>query len=244
MGRDVDYYAMDLSQSELRSCVDALSGFQFNHVRCHGLLGTFDEARWWLQTLGIVERPKCLLSLGSSIGNMPTSEAVSFLSGFVDVLRCQRIEVGGYSVKPDSFMVVGLDSCTSDDRVRSAYDDPYKLNARFLLNSLAHANVVLGYEAFRWREWEVYGEWINWGYHQSLVPNTDVVFEGVRIKAGEKVHIVQSQKYDGKDKKQLWDEVGLKEVRGWPSQDPRFGILPLFQPDSLDHFSSPGRNTG
>ena len=65
-GRDVDYYALDLSREELDRTLRQVPTFR--HVRTHGLLGTYDDGREWLKTPSIARRRKCVMSLGSSIG--------------------------------------------------------------------------------------------------------------------------------------------------------------------------------
>ena len=57
MDRTVDYYALDLSPAEVRSSLDAMSLHPFKHVRCHGLIGTFDDARSWLQSIQTLTGP-------------------------------------------------------------------------------------------------------------------------------------------------------------------------------------------
>ena len=66
-GKEVDYYALDLSITELKRTLALVPRFQ--NVKCHGLHGTYDDSLAWLKSAGIVSRPKCILSLGSSIGN-------------------------------------------------------------------------------------------------------------------------------------------------------------------------------
>lgn len=65
-GKDVDYYALDLSLKELERTLAQLPSY--NHVRAHGLLGTYDDGREWLKNPSNSSRQKCILSLGSSIG--------------------------------------------------------------------------------------------------------------------------------------------------------------------------------
>lgn len=68
-GKDVDYYALDLSLKELRRTLEQLP--QFGHVKCHGLHGTYDDGLEWLKLPKNQVRPKCVMSLGSSIGQLP-----------------------------------------------------------------------------------------------------------------------------------------------------------------------------
>jgi uncharacterized SAM-dependent methyltransferase len=65
-GKEIDYFALDLSRAELERTLAQVPPFK--HVRCHGLWGTYDDGREWLQSPEVAARPKCILSLGSSIG--------------------------------------------------------------------------------------------------------------------------------------------------------------------------------
>lgn len=65
-GKDIDYYALDLSLKELHRTLEQVPAFK--HVRCHGLHGTYDDGLDWLKTPENIARPKCVMSLGSSIG--------------------------------------------------------------------------------------------------------------------------------------------------------------------------------
>jgi uncharacterized SAM-dependent methyltransferase len=80
-GKEIDYYALDLSLKELERTLAAVP--QFRGVRCHGLHGTYDDGLAWLKSNGIASRPKCILSLGSSIGTYYLSP---FL-GYTDNLK-------------------------------------------------------------------------------------------------------------------------------------------------------------
>ncbi|GAW25536.1 putative DUF323 domain-containing protein [Rosellinia necatrix] len=102
-GKEIDYYALDLSEQELYRTLAQLPVFQ--HVRCHGLLGTYDDGREWLRSPSLSARHKCILHMGSSIGNFSPADAALFLQGFVDVLR------------PQDNMLIGVDSCTDPSRV-------------------------------------------------------------------------------------------------------------------------------
>ena len=64
--KDIDYYALDLSLKELKRTLEQVPTFQ--HVRCHGLHGTYDDGLDWLKLPENSFRPKCVMSLGSSIG--------------------------------------------------------------------------------------------------------------------------------------------------------------------------------
>lgn len=66
-GKEIDYYALDVSLRELKRTLSAVP--EYKHVKCHGLHGTYNDGLAWLKSMGIASRPKCILSLGSSIGD-------------------------------------------------------------------------------------------------------------------------------------------------------------------------------
>lgn len=99
-GKSIDYYALDLSLRELERTLEQVPEFQ--HVRCHGLHGTYDDGLAWLKLPENSSKPKCVLSMGSSIGlflepispavnlpyagNFQRQAASSFLKSFSEVL--------------------------------------------------------------------------------------------------------------------------------------------------------------
>lgn len=122
-GKEIDYYALDLSREELERTLAQVPSYK--HVKCHGLLGTYDDGRDWLKNPENTSRQKCILHLGSSIGkfgyglnwvkeisdtiispgNFNRSEAATFLKGFSDVLG------------PNDKMLIGVDACNDPARV-------------------------------------------------------------------------------------------------------------------------------
>lgn len=64
--KSIDYYALDLSQKELERTLAHVPDFKF--VSCHGLLGTYDDGLTWLKQPARLGRTKCIIHLGSSIG--------------------------------------------------------------------------------------------------------------------------------------------------------------------------------
>ena len=234
-GRSIDYFALDLCLSTLQLNLSTISHYGFTHLRCHGLLGTYDDLHTWLKLPKNIQRPKCLISLGSSIGNFTRPEAAKFLAGFADTLRRQDTWPEDHRIEQESSIIIGLDTCISGDKVRAAYKDPLRLNERFILNALEHANFVLGYEAFRIQDWTLQSEWDepNRCLTQYLVPLINVRFEDVCLKAGERVHVSDSYKYDDVQKAQLWKKAGVKEVELWRSRDGCSGKLLLIPARSM-----------
>jgi uncharacterized SAM-dependent methyltransferase len=64
--KSIHYYALDLSKRELERTLSSVP--RFEHVVCHGLLGTYDDGLEWIRSGCNASWPKCIMSLGSSIG--------------------------------------------------------------------------------------------------------------------------------------------------------------------------------
>ncbi|ROW07614.1 hypothetical protein VPNG_06793 [Cytospora leucostoma] len=207
--KSVDYYALDLSSSELQRTLSDIHPENFEYVRCHGLLGTYDDGKRWLRAEEQATRPKCILSLGSTIGSEERPEAARFLRSFADAMTVTP----GFGAR--TLFVVGVDGCKSGAAVWRAYNDEGGRNRRFILNLLLHANSILGYDAFDLEAWSVRGEWNEaQGCHdQYLIPKKEVYIEGVNFFAGQKVFVVSSYKYDDEEQTVLWKAAGLQLMK-------------------------------
>lgn len=205
--KDIDYYALDLSHPELERTLSAVDG-SYKHVRCHGLLGTYDDGLSWLKKTENINKPKCILWMGSSIGNLNREEAAGFLNSFSNVLQTG-----------DS-LLVGIDACQDKDRVFHAYNDKEGKTHEFVLNGLSHANKLVGKEVFNKSEWQVIGEYDTAaGRHQAFYsPMKDVYVENVLVKKGERIRVEESYKYSPLQSSELWQKAGLAPVA-------RFGNL-------------------
>ncbi|SPO05828.1 related to TAD2 - tRNA-specific adenosine deaminase 2 [Cephalotrichum gorgonifer] len=219
-GKEIEYYALDLSRTELERTLAQVPPFE--NVVCRGLLGTYDDGREWLKQPGVVDRPKFILSLGSSIGNFDRSAAASFLGGFADTLG------------PSDGMLLGVDACANPAKVYHAYNDSEGLTHQFILNGLSHANEVLGSDVFDEKKWKVIGEYVHddqGGRHQAFYsPREDTVVLGQLIHSWERIQVEQSLKYSAEESSQLWDAAGLTEVAYW-SRGNEYGLHLLKKTD-------------
>ncbi|PYH94932.1 N-methyltransferase [Aspergillus ellipticus CBS 707.79] len=199
VGKNVDYYALDLSLSELERTFSEVSIDQYHHVDLHGLHGTYDDALSWLNNPENRESPTVILSMGSSLGNFDRSSASKFLSQYSKILG------------PSDLMIIGLDSCVDSDKVYKAYNDSKGITRQFYENGLVHANSVLGYEAFKPDEWNVETDYdIVEGRHQAFyVPTRDVTINGILLPKGERLIFEEAFKYDARQCEELWHEAGF-----------------------------------
>lgn len=241
-GKQVDYYALDLDRAELeRTLGQLVEAGRFEHVRCHGLHGTYDDGRAWIARPENAGRPRCVLSLGSTLGSSSPAEAAAFLKSWADTLRAgddssrRRSGDAAGSVPSASRIILGLDGCQDAARVCAAYNDPDGVNARFVLNALDHANAQLGHREFDARDWAVEGQWDAEGrrHVQYAVPrmNADIIFPhetdpaAVAVRAGERVLVVSSYKFDGGDLARMWRESGLGVAGEYLSPDGSYGAF-------------------
>lgn len=201
----VDYYALDLSLPELERTLAQVPANEYQHVRCHGLWGTYDDGLAWLQDPKNALRSKVVVSMGSSIGNFERDSAAGFLKGFAEVLS------------EDDAMLIGIDACTDPRRVHEAYNDGQGVTHRFTMNGLKHANSILGNETFDLDIWEAIGLYDTVGSrHQAFVfPSRDVAIFGTQIKAGEHIRIEESYKYSTQHRAALFDDSGFDERQRW-----------------------------
>ncbi|RFU28267.1 hypothetical protein B7463_g8076, partial [Scytalidium lignicola] len=214
LGKDIDYYALDLSEKELRRTIEQVPAF--NHVKCHGLLGTYDDGLEWLKNPANASRTKCVMSLGSSIGNFHRHEAVNFLRGFSKALQ------------PSDFFLIGLDATNDPKKVYHAYNDSEGVTHEFVLNGLVHANRLLGEEVFHLDDWKVIGEYVydhEGGRHQAFYsPSRNIQFKDLSFEAGERIQVEQSLKYSLEEAAQLWEAAGLKEVDRWSASSDAYNL--------------------
>ncbi|KAJ5371067.1 Ergothioneine biosynthesis protein 1 [Penicillium cataractarum] len=197
--KQVDYYALDLSLVELQRTFSEISPEGFNYVGLHGLHGTYDDALLWLKNPENRTRPTVVLSMGSSLGNFDRAAAADFLGGFSKALG------------PADFLLIGLDACKTPEKVYRAYNDSQGVTQQFYENGLAHANSVLGFEAFKASEWEIITGYdkVN-GRHQAFYsPKVDVTINDIQIPRGEKLIFEEAYKYGIDEREELCRNAGL-----------------------------------
>lgn len=209
-GKDVDYHAPDLDQNELARTLEERGPIGYRHVRCHGLLGTYDDGRAWLSQAGNTNRPKAILSLGSTIDGITRFEATRFLREWSSTLQ----RSGTKSRSQDCQVIIGLDANTDGAAVWNAYND-FAGDNRRVMETLSHANHDLGYEAFPPFEWLVEGVWdaLDKCHNQYVVPLKDVILEGTFHRNGERILICQSYKWDHVERNRLWQRSDLSEKK-------------------------------
>ncbi|KAJ5654243.1 Ergothioneine biosynthesis protein 1 [Penicillium lividum] len=226
----VDYYALDLSLTELQRTFSEISPESFTYVGFHGLHGTYDDAHDWLNNPKNRTRPTVVLSMGSSIGNFSRSDAANFLGGFSKLLG------------PSDFLLIGVDACKDPEKVYRAYNDSQGVTREFYENGLRHANTVLGFEAFRPSDWEVVTEYNTAsGCHQAFYsPKVDVVINDIAIRKGEKLKFEEAYKYSRDERDELCRGAGLIPQMEFGNSEDNYHIH-LLSPAALDVPTQPSQ---
>lgn len=170
-----------------------------------GLHGTYDDGAVWLTSPHIANYPKCIISLGSSIGNFERQAGADFVKQFADILQ------------PGDSMLIGLDGCKDPERVYHAYNDRDDVTHQFILNGLKHANRLLQTEAFNFQIWRVVGEFdAAAGRHHAFVsPTEDTIIDGVPIKRDERIRIEESYKFSPDEVVGLFEYARLSHGTCW-----------------------------
>ncbi|KIX08574.1 uncharacterized protein Z518_03230 [Rhinocladiella mackenziei CBS 650.93] len=197
--KEIEYCALDVSLSELKRTFSLLDIKAYQYVTFRALHGTYDDALSWLANSRRDDKTVCVMTMGSSMGNLTPEGAAKFLADFEKVLA------------PSDLVLVGLDSCQQPDRIYRAYNDPQRVTERFYRNGLAHANNILGYEAFKQDEWEVeglYDEKSN-KHQASYVALKAVHTKDFSFEKGEKIPLEDAFKYSDAQSDQLWHSAGL-----------------------------------
>lgn len=212
-GKSVDYYALDLSLSELQRTLAEVPEGSFQNVTCHGLHGTYDDGLEWLKTPAIKSKTKTVLWLGSSIGNLSRSESADFLRNFTAALE------------PSDAMLVAVDGCKNSERVYHAYNDREGITHQFYANGLLNANRILGRDVFELKKWEILGSYNSEiGRHEAfLSPTEDITIDNITVRHGEKVRLEEAYKYDNEDLETLWKSAGVGMVRSWTNEGLDYG---------------------
>ena len=206
--KNVEYFALDLSLSELERTFSEISVKDYHYVSIFGLHGTYEDGLAWLAESVSPLKPTCVLSLGSSIGNFSREEAAKFLASFVDVLG------------PADRLLIGLDACQDPERVYRAYNDSEDLTQLFYRNGLDHANKLLGFEAFQQQDWGVVGTYdAVRGRHEAFYQALkDVSIAKMTFTKGDRLKLEDAYKYSSAQSDALWQNAGLVQQTAYANK--------------------------
>lgn len=188
----------------------------------------------------VEEGKRCLVWLGSSIGNFDRRGAAEFLA-----------RAAQSALRPGDTMLVSMDRRNKPEDVAHAYNDAAGLTRDFIIQGLHHADKILGGGVLDAGKFEYYDRYnANEGRHESyyraLVDQTIVVrgeeTEPISIEAGELIHVESSYKYNEREALDIFDYAGLRVINRWTDSSERYDLWLVERPSF--HFSSTRLLTG
>ncbi|KAF3063823.1 4-dimethylallyltryptophan N-methyltransferase [Daldinia childiae] len=232
--KEVTYYALDLSEEQLRHSMEEIPMQMFKYVRFGALYGTFEDGIHWLRDAPEVrDLPHYILLLGLTIGNFSRENAAAFLN---------QISTKALSNNPkNSSILITIDSCKIPTKILRAYTSDGVVP--FALTALGYANHLIGQEnesgpSFSPDEWNYLSEWnFILGRHEaSLIPKgQDIRLGGslrdIIVNKHEKVRFGCSYKYAEEEVKALFEAAGLGCVATWSRDNCDVAFFQL-QPDT------------
>ncbi|PWQ94504.1 L-histidine N(alpha)-methyltransferase [Leucothrix arctica] len=188
-GYDFDYLPIDISGNVLEHLVETLQP-ELLSLSIKAQQGDYFEI---LKTLKDSHAPKVVLFLGSNIGNQSDEQAAAFMYSL------------GENLAPGDRVVLGADLIKPVDVVLPAYNDSQGVTKAFNLNLLTRINRELSgdFDVSQFEHAPEYTEeeGIAKSFIQSKVDQTvtiGAIGQTYSFKAGEKVHVEISRKYNKK----------------------------------------------
>ncbi len=254
-GPSVHYYALDLDKAELERTLrdlrtqEATGGdtdawtIHGGKVGIHGLWATYDAGLDFIGKGGLrtastaagaqIEGQRCLLWLGSSIGNFDRKSAAEFLA-----------KTARQSMRAGDTMLISIDRRNKPAEVALAYNDPSGLTRDFIMNGLDHADRALGGNVIDSRKFEYFDRYnAREGRHESYYRAKEAhdirvpgLKEPIGIQKGELIHMEASYKFSERETLNLFDYAGLRVVQRWSDKSDRYDIWLVEKP--CFHFSN------
>ena len=160
-----------------------------------------------------IHRPKCVVFLGSSLGNYEDAEAVELLA------------LMARSMGPDDRLLLGTDLAKDRATLEAAYDDPQGVSAAFNRNLLARINRELGGDidpslfdhraTYRPDLGRVEMHLVSRRSQSVRIPAADLV---VKFSEGETIHTENSHKYTLQALASLAAGAGFVEESAWTDE--------------------------
>ena len=226
----MDYFALDLSESQLRHSLSNLTKSlgQSSHIRCHGLVGSYDDVASWIQQRpGLTSSPIFYLWMGNSIANHTPQQATSLLRSLGDAAASKG------NVRPS--FIVAVDGCHDRSIIDRAYNIKQGQSREFVLNGLKHVNAIAGQEIFRSGDWGFQGMYDETSrcYRSFYVAERDLAVrylgEEFSVRQGEAINAIGSWKWDREQIQPICQDAGLRCSEAWLDERLGYGMY-LLQP--------------
>lgn len=199
---DFNYLPIDISSNVLEE-LEASLKTEIPQVRVKIQQGTYIDSLKNISELN--SRKKCILVLGSNIGNLLHKDAIQFLKQIQEAMN------------PEDMMFMGFDQKKDPQIILNAYNDATGITEAFNKNLLSRVNSELGgnFDLDQFSHWETYDPesgtaksfLLSQKEQQVQIKNLGIT---VHFTAWETIHTEISQKYDDSVVEWLAEEAGLK----------------------------------
>ena len=217
----LSYLPIDISPSALAASAPQLLD-DYKHLEIRAIAGEYQDGLRWIRSE--TQRPKLILWLGSSIGNLDRPSAERFVSN----LRA--------GMNLEDRLLLGIDLRKDREALESAYDDASGVTARFNRNLLVRINRELGGhfdpEAFDFQATyeEIAGNVVSrLRSRRDQTVRIDDLDLDVAFAAGEMIHTENSFKYSRAEIDALARCTGFAVEEHWLDAKHRFSAN-LFAP--------------
>ncbi|PWN49665.1 hypothetical protein IE53DRAFT_317214 [Violaceomyces palustris] len=250
-GPSVNYYALDLDKSELVRTLEELRLQECTtkdqgqwtvldgKVALHGMWSTYDAGLDFIGRGGLSngrneeEGQRCLMWLGSSIGNFDRKSAADFLA-----------KTASSSLRAGDTMLISIDRRNKPTDVALAYNDPAGLTRDFIMNGIDNADGILGGGVLDRSKFEYYDRYNSReGRHESYyrskvaqeihLPGED---KPIFLDEDELLHMECSYKYSEREALDIFDYAGLRVIQKWTDKASRYDVWLVERPQF--HFSN------
>jgi L-histidine N-alpha-methyltransferase len=182
-----------------------------------GIVAEYESGLQVLPYIG--EKPKLLIFLGSSIGNLDDYGRSALLTAVNDALN------------PGDYVLIGFDLIKDRKVLHAAYNDSAGITKAFNLNLLKRVNRELGgeFDTDKFRHSAFYNEEES-RIEMHLVSKTDQTVPVDSLKrnfhfsAGESIHTENSYKFSDQMISQLVASTGFAHIETWKDPDRYFAL--------------------
>jgi dimethylhistidine N-methyltransferase len=213
---ELQYIPIDVSATMLEESARGLVR-NFPALQVTGYAVDYRRALVHLATR--ISRPKCLVFLGSSLGNFDTEEAISLLSYLARAMG------------PDDRLLLGTDLVKNTQILEAAYNDAQGVTAQFNLNLLQRINRELkaDFNLGRFAHSAVYRpdlrriemNLLSCGEQVVHIPMIDLQ---VHFADRESIHTENSHKYSVESLHELAERSGFAEEAAWTDRNNLFRV--------------------
>lgn len=220
-GGELLYVPVDVSRTMVEQSAENLLD-TYPDLRIEAIVGEYADGLHFIDEH--IDRPKCVVWLGSSVGNFDRSAATSFLSEL------------SQTIDSEDRVLVGIDLRKQAEVIEQAYNDAAGLTAQFNLNLLTRINREFSADfdlsSFRFEAnyLETAGRvdsfLISGSAQSARIADLDMK---VDFATEERIHTESSHKYSVAEIDELAESSQLAPAGRWLDPDHRFS-LNLFAP--------------